>query len=187
MRVGYLLYRGPLVVLRCVPLILTDHMSHCVETGQAETCLQESEKPADASWPTGVCVHSGSALLIRARKSMTRYFCKTKRTRPTFLRSVEQVGKVHRQLRTIDEIGEDKFATRIIGRCTCEYRDRDDDETGNRPGESPLRHIRKQRIAKSVEQESDEVVADIYQELVPSLRLVVLAHEGDDSDNELTA
>lgn len=90
-------------------------------------------------------------------------------------------------MRTIYESCKNKFATCVIWRRACQDCDRDDDESSYRPRESPLRHVRKQRVAESVEQEGNEVVANVYQELVPALRHVILVRKRYDPHDELTA
>lgn len=90
------------------------------------------------------------------------------------------------KLRTIYKIGKYKFTTCIIRRRACEDGDGDDDESSDGPRESPLCHVRKQRIAKGVQQERYEIISDIDQELMPALRGVILVHKRYDSNYELT-
>ena len=57
MWIGNFFCHDLLVALRWRAVILTNHVGYCVEASQSETCLQQPEKPANSSWPAGVCAH----------------------------------------------------------------------------------------------------------------------------------
>lgn len=139
-------------------MILTDHVGYCVEASQSETCLQQPEKPANSSWPAGVCAHVEISIVSLGpeiddetdlAKSTT--FRHRQGSWDSDLGTNREESLNHS--RTVYKFGEDEFAASVIGRCACEYRDRDDDESGNRPCKSSFRNVRKQRVAEGVEQE----------------------------------
>ena len=61
-------------------------------------------------------------------------------------------------LHTIYKGGENEFTTCVIWRRARQDGDGNYNKSSNGPGESPFGHIRKQRIAESIEQKRHEVV-----------------------------
>ena len=129
------------------PEALTNHVGYCIKACKPKTCLQQTKKPGNSIWPARVWSNLNQPTTQRKR-----------------------LNNGH----TVDEFGKDIFATGIIGRGACEHRDRNDDEAGDGPSKSSFRDIRQQRVAECVEQKGNEVIANVDEELMPALHLVVL-------------
>lgn len=89
-------------------------------------------------------------------------------------------------MRTIYKGSKNKLATGVVWRRACQDRDRDYNEPSNGPGKCAFRNVWKQRVAEGVEQECDEIVANVDQKLMPALRHVILVCKRDDSNDKLT-
>ena len=80
----------------------------------------------------------------------------------------------------IQELTIDKSPGTVIWGSACQQRNRNYRETCNRPNESAFSDPRKDISSKCVNQECNHIVEDVQQELMPRLRLIVLAPVSSD-------
>lgn len=75
----------------------------------------------------------------------------------------------------VDKLGKHKLSRAVIGRGTREHRDGHNDETANGPHKGTAVDGRKNGVEKGVDDKRGQCETDVYEELVPSLRVVALS------------
>lgn len=87
----------------------------------------------------------------------------------------------------IDEVAVDKLARLVIRGRGGQNRNADDDEAGDRPEEGGLGEERQDSGHKSIDDQGNESEADVNEELMPSLRLIVGVKQRNDVHDECAA
>ena len=105
----------------------------------------------------------------------------------TCLKKAKQPGNTIRPAALVDELSIHKSATLVRRTRASEDRDGDNNEPSDAPNERRFGYIRQRRIHESIDYKRNHIVTNIYQKLMPSLRIIALMIKRDRTHNQLAA